>query len=724
MGLRSLALKDVYRSDRDNLLRDFYEPCIAETIAYDRAVGYFTSTSLALAAQGVARLVRRGGKMRVIASPHLSDLDAQQIAAGYEYRDIIEQAVVRELLQPEMTDHLEAKLGLLGRLIADGSLEIKIAFVVRDGQVGIYHEKLAVFTDLAGDLVATSGSSNETKSAYLANFESFEVFRGWEQEDVRRVRRIQADFDALWADETPNLKIMNFPDVAKERLVAISSNRKERDLDELGEIDMENDLDFDEVPRIWDAQEGGVLAGIPSMPLGLELRDYQEEAIASWLLANGRGMWEMATGTGKTITALTAMTRVAQHLRDQPEPLGMVVVVTVPYQHLVDQWAEELRSFGVEPIVCMGNRNSWIGRLLAAQEQLRSGASSFLAIVTSNRTFSLDAWQQVFDPSSAVMMLIGDEAHNLGSPTLLKALPARAQYRLGLSATPERWFDDEGTTGLVDYFGDVTFQLGMRQALEIGALTPYRYHPVVIELDTDEHSEYVKLSYEISKLVASGADKSNPELLSDPRLETLLFRRSRLLGAASGKLPALRTWVERFRDSWFQLVYCAEAMVMGPDGELERQIDAATRLIGRDLGLTANVYFSETSREERQNLLRRFETGHDLRFLVSMRCLDEGVDIPDARVAYLISSSTNPRQFIQRRGRILRRAPGKDSADIVDFVVVPPGDTVDPKIWEIERRLLRRELARVVEFASLALNGPEAMGTLLKLRQQYQLLDM
>lgn len=163
---------------------------------------------------------------------------------------------------------------------------------------------------------------------------------------------------------------------------------------------------------------------------------------------------------------------------------------------------------------------------------------------------------------------------------------------------------------------------------------------------------------------------------------------------------------------------------MGPDGELERQIDAATRLIGRDLGLTANVYFSETSREERQNLLRRFETGHDLRFLVSMRCLDEGVDIPDARVAYLISSSTNPRQFIQRRGRILRRAPGKDSADIVDFVVVPPGDTVDPKIWEIERRLLRRELARVVEFASLALNGPEAMGTLLKLRQQYQLLDM
>ena len=719
MGLMGLELKDVYRSDRDNLLRDFYNPCISQTVAYDRAVGYFTSTSLVLATQGVTELERRGGKMRIIASPHLSDEDAEQIAAGYEYRQVVEQAIVRELDQRPESSQLDVKLGQLGRLVAEGFLEFKIAFVVRDGQVGIYHEKLAVFLDEAGDAVATSGSSNETKSAYLANFESFEVFRSWEQEDVRRVRRIQTDFEALWMDKTPNLKILEFPDVAKDRLVSLSTTSRGVHAFELGDIDDE----ADDAPRIWEAQED-LNDGLPAIPSTLELRGYQEEAIQSWLSTNGRGMWEMATGTGKTITALAAMSRVARFLNEQPEPRPMVVVVTVPFQHLVDQWAEEFEAFGVRPVVCMGNRDSWITQLQASQERLRSGATRFLAVVTANRTFSLDAWQQVFDPGAAVMMLIGDEAHNLGSQSMLSALPDRAQYRLGLSATPDRWFDDDGTAKLVDYFGDVTFTLGMRQALAIGALTPYRYHPVVIELDPEEHARYIELSYEISKVAAFGNDELTSQSGGNSRLEMLLFERSRLLGAASGKLPALRIWIERFKDSWFQLVYCAETSLPGPDGQEERQIDAATRLIGHDLGLTANVYFSETPRAERRALLRRFEAGDDLRVLVSMRCLDEGVDIPDARVAYLIGSSTNPRQFIQRRGRILRRAPGKDSADIVDFVVVPPGDTADPVIWEVERRLLRRELARVVEFASLALNGPDAMGTLLSLRQKYQLLDM
>ena len=719
MGLRGLDLKDVYRSDRDNLLRDFYDPCISKTIAYDRAVGYFTSTSLALAAQGVSQLERRGGKIRIIASPHLSDEDAEQIAAGYEHRAVVEHAILRELDQRPESDLLDAKLGLLGRLIAAGILEFKIAFVVRDGQIGIYHEKLAIFTDEAGDSVATSGSSNETKSAYLANFESFEVFRSWEGEDVRRLHRIKTDFEALWADETPNLKVFEFPDVAKDRLVSISISQ--RTIRSIG--NQEVDPELDDTPRIWDGQKEAD-GGLPVIPPHLKLRDYQEKAIRSWFSANGRGMWEMATGTGKTITALAAMTRVARFLNDQDQPRPMIVVTTVPYQHLVDQWADEFKAFGVQPIVCMGSRDSWIGQLQAAQERIRSGALKFLAVVTANRTFSLDAWQQVFDPSDAVLMLIGDEAHNLGSQSMVRVLPERAQYRLGLSATPERWFDEEGTAQLANYFGDVTFTLGMREALDIGALTPYRYHPVVIELDPDEHAEYVELTYEISKLAVFGDDELRVGASESSRLEMLLFERSRLLGAASGKLPALRSWVERFKDSWFQLVYCAEVSIPGPDGVPERQIDAATRLIGLDLGLSANVYFSETPRAERSSLLRRFETGNDLRFLVSMRCLDEGVDIPDARVAYLIGSSTNPRQFIQRRGRILRRAPGKDSADIVDFVVVPPGDAADPTIWEIERKLMRRELGRVVEFASLALNGPEAMSTLLELRTKYQLLDM
>ena len=714
MSLRNLGLQDAYRSDRNHLARDFYVPCLREATSYDRAVGYFTSSSLATAARGLEAFLGRQGMMRIVASPQLTEEDAADIAAGYEYRAIIERALARDLaVDAEADPRTRARLGLLGRLIADGRLELKIAFVMRDGRAGIYHEKLGIFRDDEGDVVTFSGSSNETSSAYLANFESFEVYRSWLVEDERRAKRIAMDFEALWADTTEHLRVLDFPDVPKQDLIALGRELP-ANLDDIIGLDIPPDASY-----------GGQAAGYgePSLPEGLDLRSYQREAIRAWFSNNGRGTWKMATGTGKTITALAALTFVWRSITNQSPQGRLITIVLCPQIHLADQWAEEARRFGIHPIICLGSRHDWMIQLESALAGVESRSFNFVMAIVVNATLIGPAFQSVFRESGAPLMLIADEVHNVGAPKLRNLLPDSADFRLGLSATPERWFDEEGTAAIGEYFGDVVFELGLESALARGALSPYRYYPVLIELDDDEYARYRELTAKIGKLVGAGESELGPEEPgTSPDLKMLLLQRARLLGLASGKIPALLGELRTRRDSWFQLIYCAEG---GDAHSGSRQVDAALRISGRELGLATALYTYETSRTARQGILRRFSAGDDLRVLVSMRCLDEGVDIPDARVAYLLASTTNPRQFIQRRGRILRRAPGKERAEIFDFVVVPPQEVgVDDSAFNIERRLLRRELMRVIEFARIAQNGPQAMQTLLALRRRYNLLDM
>jgi DNA phosphorothioation system restriction enzyme len=715
MSLRDLGIGDSYRSDRNDLAREFYVPCLGEATSYDRAVGYFTSGSLALATRGLDTFVRRSGTMRLVASPHLTEDDAADMAAGYEYRAVVERALIRDLPTESDHDALRLRLGLLGRLIADGRLEIKIAFVISRDRVGIYHEKLGVFRDAEGSFVAFSGSSNETTSAYLSNFESFEVYRGWLAEDERRARRISADFEALWDDSTATLKVMDFPDVPRDRLVS------------LGE---ELPADFADWPTFDDAfDEPAPTAplvgyGQPTMPEGLELHDYQLEAIREWFKHRGRGIWKMATGTGKTLTSLGALVSVWRSVKLQSDQGRLVVVVLCPQVHLADQWAREARRFGVFPIMCLGSRHNWMAQLDSALAGVEARSFDFVMAIVVNATFMGPAFSSVFRKVGAPIMLIADEVHNLGSAKLSAVLPPSADYRLGLSATPERWFDDVGTEALQDYFGAVIYELGLEEALARRALSPYRYFPVIVPLDEDEYSEYRELTAKIGMHSLASSDRDIGDNEMSPELKLLLLKRARLLGMASGKLPALARELRARASSWFQLVYCAEGgSATSPTAE--KQVDAVLHLAGRDLGLSTALYTYETSRTLRQEILERFSSGDDLRVLVSMRCLDEGVDIPDARVAYLLASTTNPRQFIQRRGRILRKAPGKERAEIVDFVVVPPEATSsDDATFNVERRLLRRELVRVVEFARLAENGPQALETLLPLRKQYNLLDV
>lgn len=705
-GLRSLTLVDRYRSDDEDVVATFYVPAFLVATSYSRAVGYFTSTSLALFARGIEVFADRGGTMRLVASPHLNEDDIIDIERGYDVREVVERATMREL-DAEQRETVLDGLGLLGRLIADGRLDIKLAFVERDGRVGIYHEKIGVFRDGLGDLVAFTGSSNETYGGLMANFESVEVYRGWIAGDGARALRLEADFQALWSNQTPHLSVERFPDVARERLIKLGSDRPKASLPGRDDALIP--------PKV-------VTTGLDrlAIPAWLTVRDYQREAVESWLRQQGRGILKMATGTGKTKTAMIGATQLANVLRQREEPL--IVLILAPLQHLVDQWIAEVESFGVRPVAVYESSQKWLPVIEDQLNEARMGQRPVVPIVATNKSFAGDKFQSVLSRITQPLLVVADEAHNLGSSMYRTALPPNATYRLALSATPERWFDDEGTDALINYFGPIAFELGLGKAIAMGALCRYTYVPRLIELNDYETSLYVDLTGQIAKRLAAGERLDDAD--SNSPIGFLLRQRAGILGHSAGKLAQLRSDLGARGDSWFQLVYCAEGCRPTEPGDPPgpNQLQDVMDLVGNRLRLSAHSYVSETPRLERKVLLRRFGTGDDLRVLVAMRCLDEGVDIPDARVGYLLASSSNPRQFIQRRGRMLRRAVGKERAEILDYLAVPPPGT--PINFDVERALLAREFERANEFGKLSENYEATLEALRPLKERYQLMDM
>ncbi|MGI5485411.1 DEAD/DEAH box helicase family protein [Microtetraspora malaysiensis] len=687
---------------------DFYIPTLDRSIRYDRAVGYFTSSSLSLIAEGLDGLTRNGGRIRLIASPHLTPEDIEAIAEGYELRDVVERAVARELDPTVERSTIDlAKLALVSRLIASGTLEIKLAIVRREERLALYHEKIGLIADTYGDRIAFSGSLNETRAAYIDNFESIEVFKSWVAGDARRVDRIANDFESLWADQTPNIEMFEFPSLALEYLrqlaVRVETTGTPRGLGHLRSR------------AVVDA----TAAGWATTPSEIQLRDYQKQAIRDWFQNECRGIFQMATGTGKTVTALAALDQLGRRIREVNRSL--LTIIVVPLLDLVEQWSEELDRFGVTALKCRDSVSVWESQARNMVAGLRSGVSRSCILIVTNRTFGGTAFQRLLSNVSEPMLIVADEAHHLGAEHLRAHLPEGATFRLALSATPERWFDEEGTSALRAYFGPTLVSLGLKEAIDLGALTPYRYWPVLVSLTTEEAAFYSELTLKIGALFSKQLNGKSKDIDAFA-LEQLLNKRAKVLGHAALKIPALMKEIVRRPKAPFQLVYCAEGGRPTEEGASgDSQVGDVLRLLGNDLGMKVHAYTSKEPKAQRRELLKAFASGTELEALVSMRCLDEGVDIPEARVAYMLASSSNPRQFIQRRGRILRRASGKRTADVVDFITVPPQD---PDLYKIEQKLFRREVARFAEFAKYALNYGEALATMRELREYYSLMDV
>lgn len=701
----------VYRSETDNLLEDFYLPALKEAASYDRAVGFFSASMLSFAAQGVSALVESGGKMRLIFGGEIEADDAAAITDGYVLRAASErvgQSILHTIdnLGDALANH---RLEALSWLVANGHLDIKLALKRR----GMYHEKIGIFRDSAGDALIFQGSANETTSALLPdfNFESINVFQSWRLELADHYQPYIDGFERLWLNETLNTHVIPFPEAARERLVKIST-RQSRPPTPSIELDLWRRLN-EKKPK--ESSDGEALPKLPTTYKGMpfSLADHQRDALNAWKSRDFQGVLAMATGAGKTVTAIYGSVKLFEKTR------RLFVIVAVPYQALGDQWSEELAAFGIEAIPCYQSIDIWAERLSLAVTQFQSGARLFVACVVVNRTLTSEAFQQRLQriPGDALLM-IGDECHHHAAAGVAAALPTHARFRLGLSATPKHYFDEGRTASLIAYYGDIAYQYSLERALKEGVLTPYQYHVHLVELTEEETASYLEISTRIARL-AAGADLEDSDSLGSNELKMLLFKRARLLGNAANKLTLLEGLLDKTPPSLFHLFYCGDGVDDEPGEEtLSRQVDKVSRMLYERRWRVSHFTARETA-STRRSILNNFRVGV-LDGLVAIRCLDEGVDVPDCRVAYILASSRNPKQFIQRRGRILRRAPNKERAVVHDFLVMLTEEGL-PRDATPLRKLLIGELSRVAEFGRLAENRGEVYATLKTLLDRYDL---
>ncbi|MGN1381500.1 MAG: DEAD/DEAH box helicase family protein [Eubacterium sp.] len=726
MSLRDHHIKSEYRSLIDNVIQDFYLPLLHEANLYKRAVGFFSSSSLVEISKGIGDMAKNGGKIEIIASPYLSDDDINAIKTGYENRNkIIEQALLRQLSDDHTDYYSMERLNLLANLIADDVMDIRIAYTDNNRELGMYHEKMGIIEDPDGNHVAFSGSMNESMTAMAINYETIDVFCDWKGEEADRVKLKENAFYSMWNNVEPSLQVLEFPKIS-EALID-KYRRKEPD------FDIDNEQFYRRMSGYISAfsesrQKADDKAVGARIPEDVTLHDYQKEAISVWVGENYRGIFDMATGTGKTYTGLGAISKLSEDLDDE-----LAVIIVAPYQHLVEQWVEDIEKFNMNPIVAYGDpaHRDWRKKLSkAVLDQKIRRDKRFFCMVCTNATFTDKYLQEQLGKIKTPILLVVDEAHNFGARTYARLLDDRFTYRLALSATLDRHRDEEGTALLYKFFGKKCIEYSLERAIDEDKLTPYKYYPVLVYLSDIELESYEELSYEMSKCLIKGKDG---KYKLNKRGEILALKRSRVVAGAIQKLDALREAILPYKDDHNILVYCGATRIVdesddAPDDESDiRQIEAVTKILGNELGMSVARFTSEENIEQRALIKEHFQKGDDLQAIVAIKCLDEGVNIPGIRTAFILASTTNPKEYIQRRGRVLRKAPNKPFAEIYDFVTLPrPLDSVSGLTIEQANRdktLVKNELARIKEFGRLAMNSMVANNLIWEIEEAYHLDD-
>lgn len=683
--LKELELLPVYDSEYYDLIRDLQVPLLSHAKDYLRGVGFFTSGWLRLAGQGMSVFVKGGGFARIVISPILDGADWEALKFGEAARF---DAALREILTRNIEDIARTlendTRNALAWMVADGTLEFRFALPRDRMSAGDYHDKIGIFMDSAGDRVAIHGSLNDSIKASL-NGEAFSVFKSWDPGQSPYVEMHQKRLEALWNNQNKQFRVYRIPDAIREQFIKLRISP--------------------EAPYSRPSVSNGGTSS-PSCPV--KLHDYQETAIKKWREADCRGVFEMATGTGKTITSLAAASAIYR------ENGRIALLILVPYLHLLQQWERNCQQFGFDPILCSSEHGRWQIAVKSAIQDFNIGVNSHLCILAVHKTAATDKFALSIRRLPVTdTMLIGDEAHGLGAKHLCKAMTEKAHLRLGLSATPRRWFDDEGTDTLFSYFGSTCYEFPINQA--IGSfLTPYEYYPQLVNLTDVETEHYDELT---KKIIAISTLAKHDSELHD-RLQTLLLQRARIISSAQQKLPVLLHLLCRMQEDCRHrteeptgiLVYCAP-------GEHRKVLKSVAAL-----GLRCHEFVHDVNLSDREKLLALFDAG-DIQVLVAIKCLDEGIDVPSTRTAFILASSTNPREFVQRRGRILRLAPRKTVAVIYDFLVVPPANRLALKLGS-DVGILQREMPRFVEFASSAMNKFSARAAIRDILDQLEMLNL
>lgn len=717
MSLQDCRIKTEYRSLIDHIVKDFYIPLLTQATVYKRAVGFFSSSSLVQITKGITTIVKNNGRIQIVASPYLSDDDLHAIKAGYDSREnIVKKALLKEL--PDTIDDYYAieRLNLLANLIADGILDIRIAFIEDKNGIGMYHEKMGIIEDIDGNKVAFSGSMNESVTALTANYETIDVFCNWMgARDAARVDKKENAFCSIWNNCEPGINVMKFPEISQ---AIITKYKKKAPNYLIDQEEFENKLVANELNK---KKQGA------RIPKSVSLYDYQIEAINEWEKHSFCGIFDMATGTGKTFTGLGAISRLSESVDD-----NLAVIIVCPYQHLVEQWVSDIINFNMKPIIGYSSspQKDWKKQLeTAIRNQTYLDNKRFFCFVTTTATFASEYVQKQIKRIRKPICLVADEAHNLGTERLLELLDDKYKYRLALSATLKRHFDDIGTTRLCNFFGEKCIEYTLDKAIDEGKLTPYKYYPIVVTLDENELQAFQEITQKMLRCIIT--DRHGHCKLNDAGVK-LAIKRARLVAGANAKIDALKKVITPFKDDYYMLVYCGATTLNSYEKDYSatnnddlRQIETITRLLGNELRMNVSKFTADENIAERRAIKEHFETGKDLQAIVAIKCLDEGVNIPAIQKAFILASTTNPKEYIQRRGRVLRLSPqtGKRVAEIYDFITLPRGidETYGLTKADVmaEASLARNEVKRLKEFSRLAMNPVESYKLIDEISEAY-----
>lgn len=658
-SLASVAFEENYSSSGSSLLADFFVPALSNAVEYDRATGYFSSALIALAPLVFSEFIARSGKIRLLCSPNLSEADADAILSlDEDRRPATLEVATSSLASMVHGTHLENRaVACLRALIDIGALEIKF---VTTGRSGLFHDKLGIFRDPYGRKLSFIGSANETAAAWsgYSNHEQIEAFPDWAGEsEARRCARHEDQFEETWLGLRRGLNVTSSFDASSVIQAAVPKEPLDAILRSLRE-----------------AVEKSTLR-----PQEIALRDYQARALDSWDRQAKRGLIAFATGGGKTRTALEAIRRWIEG--------GRPALILVPSELLHKQWQAEIGELLGNPTTLLvgagHSRAWWIGRL---QDYTRSDTTLGPRLVLSTyQSAATDRFLELV-ASGEHLLVVADEVHRIGAADTRRIVETiDAGARLGLSATPERFGDPVGSKAIFDYFGKVVEpKFTLRDALDANVLVPYEYDFVTCQLTEDEQANWDALTVRVSQEIAR-----NDGELTDVALH-LLRQRARISKSASGKARIARSLLkENYKSGDRWLVYCSDVNHLRTVRE---------ELAGLPFDLLE--YHSQDDGDHAATL-SYFRTRGGV--LLAIKCLDEGVDIPLINRALILASSTNPREYIQRRGRVLRRSPGKYGARLFDVIVT----------GQDHKAITQSEVTRAMEFARDARN----VGPLLYLEQ-------
>jgi superfamily II DNA or RNA helicase len=699
-SLRTLGeLKLLYTVPRDDLIGEVLVPAMAGSSAVRCMAGFFSSAAFRHVAPGLAAFINgSSGTFQLLISPVLNDEDQRAVREALERPEAVLARAARLLLEDALLSQSALQthtLECLSYLLAARRLELRFVLM---SEGGMFHPKVWIFTDTT-DLVVAHGSSNPTVAGLIFNYETVSVERAWAGgEASQRAYRLVELFNALWTGKDPNALTIDLPEGL---LLAEHSNRQPPTIDDFW-MAWHTDAEAGLVPAL----PPGSTYRSPSpqlvatqqlaIPSGLAFQEgpfaHQGRAVRAWEEAGGRGLLAMATGSGKTVTALICATR----LQKQARPL--LVVVAAPYRPLIDQWRQGVAEFGVTPVRIKGLSGVDRDRaVIAAIRNLEYGVSEVEVAVVTHDYLVSDAFRRIVNdiPENVHALLIADEVHNLGRPRFVEHPPEQFEYRMGLSATPVLQYNEVGTAALTDFFGETVFEFGLADAIGV-CLVPYNYYLHPVELGGDELEQWDDLTEKLLRAGFLAHDDGTAEGSLSPEVLSLLVRRRAVLETAAAKVPVLlQLLVAQGIDSVrHTLIYCS-------DKRPEQLLEVNRELLDAGFFMRQLTAAETADREKTQQILDDF-AGGQYQILTCKRVLDEGVDMPQVRQAFLLASSTVRRQWIQRRGRILRRCDpiGKTLAYLHDFLVVPPdlGSASG-------RAILRQELERGRAFAELAANS-------------------